>query len=271
METIIMNELNYKAYVMDSSKEWIVFFHGFGGNHTIFNRQINDFKENFNLLFIDLPGHGESPKLTGNEHVLNFTSEKVIELLDRLKIGMAHFVGVSLGTIVLQHLSIHYPLRIKSMILSGAVGKWLWWGEMLGRLTLSFPIRHLLPYMLPYISFAHIVMPKKNHEKSRNVFIKEAVKLGQKSYLGWLYIVRDAHKIYRSLSKKVNKIPKLYISGEEDHMFLQGITKHVHKEDEAELFILKECGHVCNIEQSSQFNALALNFLSKIRNMKNIS
>ncbi|MGP4060863.1 alpha/beta fold hydrolase [Halobacillus sp. H74] len=258
--------LNYEAHINDRRKEWIVFFHGFGGNHTIFNRQISHFKEDYNLLFVDLPGHGKSPDFTGEENVLAFTSKKVIELLDQVGVRQAHLVGVSLGTIVMQDIATKFPERIKSMVLSGAVGKWLWWGEALGKFTLTFPVRSLLPYMIPFVTFAYIVLPKKNHKKSRDVFIKEALKLGKSSYINWLFTVKDAHMIYRTLRKQGNRIPKLYISGEEDHMFLKGITTHVRKEKEAELLILKECGHVCNIEKYPQFNQHALKFFESIDN-----
>ena len=61
-----------------------------------------------------------------------------------------------------------------------------------------------------------------------------------------------------------NKIPKLYVSGEEDYMFLKGIKSHVEREKGSELYIIKECGHVCNIEKSFEFNRVALDFITKI-------
>ncbi|MGP4075457.1 alpha/beta fold hydrolase [Halobacillus sp. K22] len=255
--------LNYEAYINSQDKDWIVFFHGFGGNYSIFNRQIEHFKPDYNLLFVDLPGHGKSPDLTNDENILDFTSRKVVELLDRLHINRVHLIGVSLGTIVIQDMAMKFPERIKSMVLSGAVGRWLWWGETLGKIVMSFPIRHMLPYMVPFVSFAHILMPKRNHKKSRDFFIKEALKLGKNSYLRWLFIVKDAHQIYSKLKQQVNKIPKLYISGAEDHMFLKGIVKHARKEEAAELTILEKCGHVCNIEKSSQFNLISRDFVTK--------
>ncbi|KHE72882.1 alpha/beta fold hydrolase [Halobacillus sp. BBL2006] len=259
----VKRPLGHKVYRNEYSHEWVILFHGFGGNHKIFYKQMDEFKANYNLLLIDLPGHGASP-LSEEEPVLIYTGKKVIELMDLLHINRAHFVGVSLGTLVIQHMATKYPLRIQSMILSGAVGKWLWWGEALGKLSLSFPIRHMLPYMFPYACFAYILMPKKNHKKSRNVFIKEALKLGRHAYLTWLFTVRDAYQIYGELRKKKNNIPKLYISGEEDHMFLPGIRRHVCKEAASELVVIPACGHVCNIEKASDFNALSLNFLNQI-------
>ncbi|ARI78305.1 hypothetical protein HM131_16320 [Halobacillus mangrovi] len=263
MKNNVERPLSHKVYRTNHSQEWVVLFHGFGGNHKIFYKQMEEFQDRYNLLLVDLPGHGGSP-ICDKEPVLTYTGRKVIELMDLLHIGKAHFLGVSLGTLVIQHMADEYPERIQSMILSGAVGKWLWWGEALGRLSLSFPIRNMLPYMFPYTCFAYILMPKKNHKKSRNVFIKEALKLGRQAYLTWLFSVRDAYMLYERLRKKKNNIPKLYISGEEDHMFLGGIRKHVRKEEAAELVEIPECGHVCNIEKATEFNALSLDFIHRM-------
>lgn len=258
--------INYKTYTHEYSKDWIVFFHGIGGNYTIFKRQIDIFKEHYNLLFIDLPGHGNSPDLGVNDETLTTTCEMINSLLDKLNIKDAHFIGVSLGTILMQYMSIKYPDRIKSMVLAGAVGKWLKWGELIGKLSLSFLFRNLLPYMIPYIIFAHILMPQKNHKRSRDIFIREAHKLGKVSYLRWAFVLRDAYKIYEDLNQYENGIPKLYISGDEDHMFLKGIKSYVRKEKGSELYIIKKCGHVCNIEKSSEFNRIALDYIFKIQN-----
>ena len=70
-------------------------------------------------------------------------------------------------------------------------------------------------------------MPKNNHKKSREIFIREANKLGKQSYLRWSFVIRDAYKIYNELSKVNNEIPKLYICGDEDHMFIKGIKSYV--------------------------------------------
>ncbi|MDX5477069.1 MAG: alpha/beta hydrolase, partial [Cyclobacteriaceae bacterium] len=52
--------LYYKTYHHPSSQEWVVFIHGAGGSSSIWYKQIREFKEEFNLLLIDLRGHGRS-------------------------------------------------------------------------------------------------------------------------------------------------------------------------------------------------------------------
>ncbi|GGD10401.1 alpha/beta fold hydrolase [Pontibacillus salipaludis] len=258
------SSLSYKTFITDSSKDWVVFLHGLGGNWNIFHKQIDYFKDHFNLLFIDLPGHGKSPFIRRGKNILIETKQQVLTLMDDLSIASAHFLGVSLGTIVMQSIAIEQPQRIMSMTLAGAAGKWLKWGELLGKATISFPLGYLLPYMISFKAFAHLILPKKNHSKSRNIFIREGQKLGRSAYLNWAGIIRDSYKVYEQLRSKTNYIPKLYISGSEDHMFIRGITNHVNKESLAQLHIIKKCGHVCNMEKAAEFNLIAFTFISQI-------
>ncbi|TMW73317.1 alpha/beta fold hydrolase [Alteribacter natronophilus] len=256
--------LNFQTYESKPHHDWMVLFHGMGGNYSIFYKQIEEFRENYNLLCIDFPGHGDSPSFESSDY-LTLTAEKVIELMDHLKIEAAHFLGVSLGTIVMQKISLTHSHRILSMVLAGAASRWLPWGEMLGKLTLSRPVRKLLPYMIPYTVFAFLLLPKKNHRKSRAIFIREACKLGRNDYHKWAFVGRDAYKTYDRIRRKTNRIPKLYISGSEDHMFLRGIRSHVKKEELADLKIIDNCGHVCNIEQPNAFNSMTIDFLEQLR------
>ncbi|MBM7094297.1 alpha/beta hydrolase [Bacillus sp. H-16] len=256
--------LNFQTHYCDNNEEWIVLFHGLGGNHSIFYKQIEPFKKHFNLLCIDFPGHGESGSFDDPDY-LTLTSEKVIELMNHLKIKTAHFVGVSLGTIVMQDISLRHGHRIRSMVLAGAASKFLKWGQILCKLTLAKPVRKVLPYMLPYSIFAFLLMPKKNHRKARTIFIREAFKLGKNDYLKWAHVAKYAYKTYDRLTLRKNVIPKLYISGSEDHMFLKGIQKFVKTEASSDLTIIPDCGHVCNIEKAETFNKKALAFLKDIR------
>ena len=48
----------YKAE--NNSKKWITFIHGAGGNSSIWYNQVRFFKAYFNIMLIDLRGHGKS-------------------------------------------------------------------------------------------------------------------------------------------------------------------------------------------------------------------
>ena len=44
--------------INNQKDEWVVFVHGIGGSTRTWNKQINDFSNHYNLLLLDLPGHG---------------------------------------------------------------------------------------------------------------------------------------------------------------------------------------------------------------------
>ena len=45
---------------VNSSEKWITFIHGAGGSSSIWYNQVRFFKKYFNVLLIDLRGHGKS-------------------------------------------------------------------------------------------------------------------------------------------------------------------------------------------------------------------
>jgi len=51
--------------------------------------------------------------------------------------------------------------------------------------------------------------------------------------------------------------------GEEDHLFLPAIRKVVTDHIYATLMVVKNCGHVVNIEQATIFNSESILFIEK--------
>jgi pimeloyl-ACP methyl ester carboxylesterase len=255
--------LYYEQRIHSATAEWLVFFHGIGGDCSIFGKQIPFFQEHFNLLLIDLPGHGRSAGLEGREPV-EYTARRILELLELLRLPPAHFLGVSLGTVVMQHLASQWPERIKSLVLAGAVYRFQPWGALLARLSLRFPLKQLIPARWSYLLFAHILLPRRNHQKSRALFIQAARVLRESDYHAWGdALVQASVRTYARLEPGRNTLPKLYVCGSQDHMFLPSLRRFVEKEALAELTVLPACGHVCNIERAEHFNALALSFLRR--------
>lgn len=83
----------------------------------LFGPQLVALGEHYGLLLYDPRGHGHSAVPAG-DYTLARLAEDVIELLDHLDIGSAHFLGVSLGGMVGQHLAVRAPERIDGLILA---------------------------------------------------------------------------------------------------------------------------------------------------------
>jgi pimeloyl-ACP methyl ester carboxylesterase len=255
--------LYYKTYRHPSSEEWVVFIHGAGGSSSIWHKQIREFKEEFNLLLIDLRGHGKSAESIRNiwkeKYTFPVLTKDIIEVLDHLEIPPAHIMGVSLGTILARQLVEMEPQKVKSMVMAGAVTKLNVTSRMLVFLGNSF--KSVVPYMWLYRLFAWIIMPRKHHAESRNLFIREAKRLCQKEFIRWFKLTKDINPLLRYFKQKDLPIPTLYIMGEEDIMFLEPVKKIVHEHKLSILEIVKACGHVVNVEQPEAFNQLSLQFI----------
>ena len=255
--------LNYSTYLNANSNQWVTFVHGAGGSSSIWYKQIRDFKAEFNVLILDLRGHGNSkPRLKdtfNSKYTFDSITNDILEVINHLKIETSHFVGISLGTILIRNLAEKHPKRVQSMIMGGAIMKLNVRSQILIKLGVIF--KSVVPYMLLYRFFAFIIMPKKNHKKSRSLFVNEAKKLYQKEFIRWFKLTSEINPLLRFFRATDIKIPTLYVMGAEDHLFLPSIKDIVKSHSSSILYVVEKCGHVVNVEQPLLFNKTSLDFL----------
>lgn len=254
--------LHYIKYNHPTSKEWVTFIHGAGGSSSIWYKQLRAFKKHFNILLVDLRGHGKSkmPILKKiKKYSFDVIGNDVVEVLDHLKIKSSHFVGISLGTIIIREITERFPERTKSMILGGAIMKLNLRGQILMRL--GFWLKSVIPYLLLYKLFAFIIMPKKTHKESRLLFVNEAKKLYQKEFKKWFTLASQINPLLSLFRIKDSGKPTLYIMGSEDYMFLPSISQLVKDHVSSQLFVIPACGHVVNVDAPQVFNKESISFI----------
>lgn len=256
--------LHYATYEQSLNAPWVTFVHGAGGSSAIWFKQIKSFKQHFNVLLVDLRGHGRSKKM-GLSNLKAYTFQKVgddvIEVLNHLKICSTHFVGISLGTIIVRELTERFPDRTLSMIMGGAIMQLNLRGQLLMRMGNT--LKSVVPYLFLYKLLAHIVMPSEKNKESRVLFVKEAKKLYQKEFKRWFGLAAQVNPMLKYFRIKDSGIPTLYIMGSEDYMFLPSITKLVKNHSSSKLHVVDDCGHVVNVEKPLEFNEVAIKFIKK--------
>ena len=99
----------------------IVFIHGVGLTHEIWEPQLNFFKE-YSRISYDILGHGKTP-LKKNEISFDDFSDQLINLIDELKIDKIHLVGFSIGSLIARNFAIKFSDRLKSLILLCSIYK----------------------------------------------------------------------------------------------------------------------------------------------------
>jgi len=246
----------------NNSKKWITFIHGAGGSSSIWFNQVRFFKSYFNVLLIDLRGHGRSAASPeGTQYTFDKIIEDLIEVLDHNKINKSHFVGISLGSILIQKMLFKYQSRVEKIGLGGAILNLNFQSRVLmffGNLTQS-----ILPFIWIYTFFAYVIMPYRNHRKSRVLFIREAKKLSQNEFKRWYKLTKKILPLLEKIRSYKVKTPVLYIMGKEDYMFLPFVKEMVQAHESSSLITLSDSGHVVNIDQPEQFNNNLLTFLLK--------
>jgi pimeloyl-ACP methyl ester carboxylesterase len=120
-----------------------------------------------------------------------------------------------------------------------------------------------LPYMWLYRLNARILMPLRRNRESRNVFIKEAIKLGEKEFGRWMKMTREIKANLNEFIRREPSAPVLYLMGDGDHMFLPMVTDLVKRQLNAKLEIIKNSGHCCNLDQANIFNEIAILFIQR--------
>ncbi len=262
--------LFYKKYINKDSSEWVILLHGAGGSSAIWFKQIREYKKNFNLLLIDLRGHGKSKNIirkeVRNKYTFDEISKEVIEVIDYLNIESAHFVGISLGTLIIRNIAENYPDRVKSMVMGGAIIRFNFKSNVLAFFGNS--LKNLLPFIWLYKILAWIIMPKKRHKQSRIVFVNEAKKVAQKEFLRWMTLLSEVKPLMRFFREKDTEKPTLYLMGEEDYIFLPPVKNVVKKHKKSFLRILANSGHVCNIDQAELFNKISIEFIKKYKEFR---
>jgi pimeloyl-ACP methyl ester carboxylesterase len=255
--------LHHRTYILDPAREWVVLVHGAGGSSSIWFRQIRAYREQFNVLLVDLRGHGESAKVEDGRERKPYTfeaiSREVLDVLDHLGIASAHFVGISLGCLIIRTIAELQPGRIRSMVLGGAILRLNLRSRVL--VILGNTLKRVIPFMWLYRLYAWIIMPRVRHRRSRMIFIREAQKVARKEFLRWFRMTMELPPILRLFEERDTGIPTLYVMGEEDHMFLPAARRLAQRERNTALRVIERCGHVCNIDRPRLFNSLSIEFM----------
>ena len=227
-------------------------------------RQVADFARHFNILLVDLVGHGGSAKESvGKGFSISKAAEQVIEVVNHLKIDKCHFMGLSLGSIVVRMIAKLHPRKVKSMILAGAVTHLGAKTRLLFRFVRRF--RVFIPYRLLKLVIARNIIPKAQYGESNRLFLRNAKNVSFGNFLSWIKVVEELNVHIKSLFDEKTSIPTLFLTGEDDKFFIDEVQQAAHNGGgNVSLVIVPKAGHVCNVDNKSFFNRQSLDFLCSL-------
>lgn len=103
------------AYDMAGAGPCVVLLHPIGIDRSWWDTFVTAWSPARTVIAIDMPGHGESERLTSSITLAEH-ARCVWEVLDAQGIGAASFLGVSMGGMVAQHAAIQRPQAVRALI-----------------------------------------------------------------------------------------------------------------------------------------------------------
>ena len=111
---------NYYSFI-DNKTNPLVFIHGVGLDHKMWEPQISSLKD-YSIITYDLLGHGRTP-YNKDELTLNDFSNQLDFLLNFLKIDKINLIGFSLGSLIALDFASKFKDKLKSLTVIGTTYK----------------------------------------------------------------------------------------------------------------------------------------------------
>ena len=236
----------------------IVFIHGVGLTHEIWEPQLNFFKE-YNTISYDILGHGKTP-LKRNEISFDDFSDQLINLIDELKIDKIHLVGFSIGSLIARNFAIKFNDRIKSLILLCSIYKRSHEQQKIVNQRFDQAKKELKLSKLALKRW----FTDEYLEKNPNIYEKITSILSANNMENFLkvYELFVAHKNDEDFNKI--KAKTLIMTGEHDTGSTTAMSEELNKIiKDSQLKIINNGKHLCGIECADNVNLTIKNFIDK--------
>lgn len=230
----------------EMNKPGLFFIHGSGGNHSIWSRQYGRLHKKYNIIAVNLPGHGHSGG--GGEKSIQKYSEWIKKLLDAINLKKPILVGHSLGSAIALQCAISYSEDIAGIVCIGG-------GMKMPVNSLFLDFLKTNPSQLPQeitelickFSLAKENRPKYSAPLQKSIALSRVdVLYGDLTACNELDLTQEANKI---------NVPALIVCGSEDKMTPPDLSRQlaasiVH----GKLEIIEGAGHMVMLEKPSEFN-----------------
>lgn len=247
------------TYWMNEKKDaqTIVFIHAAFADHTMFDEQMMFFSTSFQVISLDLIGHGKSTHATKDDSI-NKTSKYLLSLCEEESLDKIHLVGVSIGALLIQDFANHYPEKVASLVCIGGYDINNFDSKLQNK-NRGMQMKLMLKALVSIRWFAHA-----------NKYISAYTPEAQAKYYEMnIKFKRNGFKYLTQLSKIINQsstltrsYPMLIGCGEFDNEIALEAAKQWHNnEPQAKLVIFKHSGHLVPLDYPELFNTVLMNFL----------
>ena len=239
----------------------IVFIHGVGLTHEIWQPQLNYFK-NYTTLSYDILGHGNTP-LEKDQLSFDDFSDQLIHLLDELKINKIHLIGFSIGSLIARNFALRFNSKLQSLTLLCSIFKRSDEQQKIVNERFAQAKKDLKlskQALKRWFSDKYLEENPDTYEKITSILSANNMSNFLKVYELFVFHKND---------EKFDKIKTntLVMTGEHDPGSTVKMSEELSKVIAgSELKIIKNGKHLCGIECANEVNLAIKNFIDKCQN-----
>jgi 3-oxoadipate enol-lactonase len=263
MKTVI-NEATI-GYTDQGKGTPLVFIHAFPLSKTMWQPQVDALKDAYQVITIDLGGHGESDIVLWND-TLDDYAKNVIRLLDHLGIAQAVFVGLSMGGYTLFSIYRNYANRVKAMVLAdtraqadseeGKAGR-----RSMAQVAFKEEAPGIADIMLPKLLAPSTIEHRPEIVEQVRQMILQTSTAGIVVDLVAMAARPDSTDLLSTIT-----CPTLVVVGEDDQATPVAESQYLAQRISGSTFVtIPQAGHLSNFEQPAAFNQALKSFLKKCR------
>lgn len=242
----------------------VLFIHGFAGSSQWWENQVEFLKQDFQVITIDLPGHGQSSWMPVNPKEM---AVDIAQILALLHVHEVNIVASSMGGLIAFELYRHIPQAVMRMSFVGSLPKLAQAPGYLAGLNVE-KIRTLSnQFDGNYASILDIFFRSLFTMKERD---SEAFKLVKELRAKETLPNREALKYFLDIIEKYDLrdriasviCPLQFIRGKEDYICTQEATDWVSEHTfNARFDVIDACGHLPFLTDVKEYNRMLEDFL----------
>jgi len=248
-------------YEMTGEGEPLLLIHGLGSSVRDWQEQVPFFAEQFQVITVDVRGHGRSTKPPGPYSVPKFT-EDIVKLLQSLHVGPVHVIGLSMGGMIAFQMGVSWPQMVRSLVIvnsgpelvvrSIADQFMVWQRQLIVRLLGMRKMGEVLSTRL---------FPKPEQEVLRQLLIERWAENDGRAY-------RDTMKalVGWSVADQIGDIqcPMLVVASDQDYTPVAEKEAYVQRIPNAELLVIEDARHALPMEKPGVFNTAVSAFIASV-------
>ena len=238
-----------------------MFSNSFLTDHGMWDFQRASFGRHYRLLRYDARGHGGT-QATAGPYSIDLLVADVIGLLDALAIERVHFVGLSMGGMIGQLLASQHPERLLSLSLCDTACRLppeSAWDDRINLALTKGTVAFVEPMTTRWLTPGF-------YTRHPEIVAKLGAMIARTSVDGAVGCAHAIKKMDLTALLPGITVPTLIVVGEQDVGTPVAAAEFLHGAIQgSKLGIIKESGHLPNIEQTSIFDRLVLDFLGSRR------